>query len=75
MQKTINVGAEIERINRDIDEMESAGMQQITLSFFSGNSNERTFLLAAMAVVSARGYTYELDYEDGEILLTVRKVA
>ena len=71
----IDIGAELERIKKDISEMEEAGMEQIMLDFFAGAENERAFLLAARAFVKARGYAAVHEYDDGELVLIIRKVA
>ena len=73
MEKTFDINAELERINKDIDDMEEAGMEQVSLSFFGGNSQEKQLLISAIALIKSRGYVHELDYEDGEIWLTIKK--
>ena len=75
MENKIDIEREIERINQDVDDMESAGLRQIILSFFSGAENEREFIFAARAAVKARGYAAAHEYDDGELLIIVRKVA
>lgn len=75
MENKINIEREMERINQDLDDMEKAGLKQIILSFFSGMENEREFILAARAAIKARGYQSVYEYDDGELLLIVRKVA
>ena len=75
MENKFNIEREIERIGQDIDDMEKAGLKQIILSFFSGMANEREFILAARGAIKARGYESVCEYEDGELLLIVRKVA
>ena len=75
MENKFNIEREIERINEDIDDMQKAGLKQIILSFFSGMENEREFILAARRAIQARGYAAVHDYEDGELLLIVRKIA
>lgn len=72
----IDIGAELERIKKDISDMEEAGMKQIFISFFSGAINEREFLLAARAMIKARGYAavHEYDGENGELVLIIRRV-
>ena len=71
----IDIGAELERIGKDINDIEEAGINQTVLSFFSGAENERAFLLAARAYARSRGYSAVHEYEDGELVLIVRKVA
>lgn len=77
MDNKIDIERELERINKDIDDMQVAGMQQIVLDFFGGSENEREFIFAARAAVKARGYeaVHEYDGENGELLLIIRKVA
>ena len=71
----IDIGAELERIEKDLNDMEEAGMDQIFVSVFSGAKNEREFIAAARAFVKTRGYSSELEYEDDELVLIIRKVA
>ena len=75
MENKFNIEREIERIEQDLNDMEKAGLKQIILSFFSGMTNEREFVLAARSAIKARGYSAVHEYEDGELLLIVRKVA
>jgi hypothetical protein len=77
MDNKIDISAELERIKRDLRDMEEAGMKQTILSFFSGAENEREFLMAARAMVKARGYAavHEYDGENDELVLIIRKVA
>lgn len=75
MENKIDIEREIERINEDIDDMQEAGLNQIILSFFSGAENEREFILAARSAVKARGYAAAHEYDDGELLIIVKKVA
>lgn len=75
MENKIDISRELERIEQDIDDMESAQLNQIILSFFSGAENEREFIFAARAAVKARGYACVHEYDDSELLLIVRKVA
>lgn len=75
MENKIDIEREIKRINQDVDDMEAAGLKQIILSFFAGSENEREFILAARAAVKARGYAAVHEYDDGELLIIVRKVA
>lgn len=74
MENKIDIEREIKRINQDIDDMKSAGLKQIILSFFSGAENEREFILTTRAAVKARGYECVHEYEDSELLLIIRKV-
>lgn len=73
----IDIEGELERIKRDIADMEEAQMEQIFVSVFSGAKNEREFIAAARAFVKARGYAavHEYDGENGELVLIIRKVA
>lgn len=71
----IDIEGELERINRDIDDMEEAGMEQIVLDFFGGSENEREFIFAARAAVKARGYAAVHEYDDGDLVLIIRKAA
>lgn len=71
----IDIGAELERIGKDINDIEEAGINQTVLSFFSGAENERAFILAARAYAKSRGYASVCEYEDGELVLTIRKAA
>ena len=75
MENKFDIEREIERIGQDIDDMKKAGLKQIILSFFSGMTNEREFVLAARRAIKERGYESVCEYEDGELLLIVRKVA
>ena len=74
MENKFDIEREAERIEQDLDDMRKAGLKQITLSFFSGMANEREFIMAARHAIKARGYESVCEYEDGEILLIVRKV-
>lgn len=71
----IDIEGELERIKRDIADMEEAQMDQIFVSVFSGAKNEREFIAAARAFVRARGYAAVHEYEDDELVLIIRKVA
>lgn len=71
----IDICAELERIKKDINDMEEAGMDQIILDFFGGAENEREFISAARAMVKSRGYAAVHEYDDGELVLIIRKVA
>ena len=73
----IDIGAELERIEKDLKDMEESGTKQTILGFFAGAENERAFLIAARAFVKARGYAavHEYDGENGELVLIIRKVA
>lgn len=75
MENKIDIERELERIKADLRDMEEAGMKQTILSFFRGAENEREFITAAVALVRSRGYSAEVEYEDGELVLIVRKVA
>ena len=75
MENKIDIGAELERIEKDVRDMEEAGIDQITLDFFAGAENERAFLIAARAFVKSLGYSAVHEYDDGELLLIIRKVA
>ena len=74
MEKTFDINAELERIKRDLSDADEAGMTQITVDFFAGAKNEREFIIAAMAFVKTRGYTCDVEYDDGELLLIIRKI-
>ena len=71
----MDIAGELERVNRDIDDMIAQGKKEIQLSFFGGSAEEKQLISAVIEVVKARGFVHELDYEDGEIWLTVRKTA
>lgn len=73
----IDIGAELERIEKDLNDMQESGKDQTILGFFAGAENERAFLIAARAFVKARGYAavHEYDGENGELILIIRKVA
>ena len=71
----IDIEGELERIKRDIADMEEAQMEQIFVSVFSGAKNEREFIAAARAMVKSRGYAAVHEYEDDELVLIIRKVA
>ena len=75
MKATIDMAGELERVNQDIDDIVAQGKNEIQLSFFGGSAEEAQLVEAAIEVVKSRGFKYELDYEDGEIWLTVRKTA
>lgn len=75
MENKIDIEREMERINQDIDDMIAHGKKEIQLSFFGGSAEEKQLISAVIEVVKARGFVHELDYEDGEIWLTVRKIA
>lgn len=71
----IDIGAELERIEKDLKDMEESGTKQTILGFFAGAENERAFLIAARAFVKARGYAAVHEYDDDELVLIIRKVA
>lgn len=71
----IDIEGELERIKRDIADMEEAQMEQIFVSVFSGAKNEREFIAAARAFVEAHGYAAVHEYEDDELVLIIRKAA
>lgn len=71
----IDIGAELGRIEKDLKDMEESGANQTILGFFAGAENERAFLIAARAFVKARGYAAVHEYDDGELVLIIRKVA
>lgn len=71
----IDIGAELERIGKDINDMEESGTNQTVLCFFRGAENERAFLLAARAFIKLRGYSAVHEYDDDELVLIVRKAA
>ena len=73
MEKKIDIGAELERIKRDINDMEESGIEQTVLDFFPGAENEREFILAARLFLKSHGYACVHEYDDGELLLIVRK--
>lgn len=75
MDNKIDIEREIERIDKDLDDAEAAGIQQIIFDFFSGAENEREFIFAARAAAKKRGYDAVHTYEDGELVLIIRKVA
>ena len=76
MQNTkIDIEREIERINQDVDDAEAAGIKRIFVEFFCGAENEREFIHAAKAAMDARGYACTFEYEDGELILIIRKAA
>lgn len=70
----MDIAGELERINQDIDDMIAQGKNEIQLSFFGGSAEEAQLVEAAIETVKARGFEHELDYEDGEIWLAVRRV-
>ena len=74
MEVKMDIAGELERINQDIDDMVAHGKNEIQLSFFGGSAEEAQLVEAAIEAVKARGFEHELDYEDGEIWLTVRRV-
>ena len=69
----INVEREIERINKDIDEMEAQGLPQVQVSYFGDRADYQALVLAVIINVQKRGYVCDMDYEDGEIWLTIKK--
>lgn len=75
MDNKIDIERELERIKADLRDMEEAGIQQVFLDFFGGAENEREFITAAVALVRSRGYSAEVEYEDGELVLIVSKEA
>lgn len=74
MDVKMDIAGELERVNQDIDDMVAQGKNEIQLSFFGGSAEEKQLISAVIDVIKARGFEHELDYEDGEIWLTVRKV-
>ena len=76
MQDTkIDIERELERINQDVDDAEAAGIKRVFAEFFCGAENEREFICAAKAAMAARGYACTYEYEDGELVLIIRKAA
>ena len=73
MNVKMDIAGELERVNRDIDDMIAHGKKEIQLSFFGGSAEEKQLISAVIDVIKARGFEHELDYEDGEIWLTVRR--
>lgn len=71
----IDIGAELERIEKDLKDMQESGKDQTILGFFAGAENERAFLIAARAFVKARGYAAVHEYDDDELVLIIRKAA
>ena len=71
----IDISAELERIEKDLKDMQESGKDQTILGFFAGAENERAFLIAARAFVKARGYAAVHEYDDDELVLIIRKVA
>ena len=71
----IDIGAELERIEKDLKDMEESGTKQTILGFFAGAENERACLIAARAFGKARGYAAVHEYDDDELVLIIRKVA
>jgi hypothetical protein len=72
--REIDIAGELERVDRDLEDMEINGNEQIQLSFFGGNAEEKEILTAIIKHVKARGYACEVEYEDGEIWLTLKRV-
>ena len=72
--REMDIAGELERVDRDLEDMEINGNEQIQLSFFGGNAEEKEILTAIIKHVKARGYACEVEYEDGEIWLTVKRV-
>ena len=70
---TTDIEIELARVDEDLDYMENNGNEQIQLSFFGGRKDEKEYLAAIIRHVKSRGYACEVDYEDGEIWLTVKK--
>lgn len=70
-----DIEREIERVNQDLDDMQKSGLKQMFLSFFSGMDNEREFILAVRKAAQARGLAAVHEYDDGELVLIIRKVA
>ena len=71
----IDITAALKSIERGIADMEEAGIKQMVLDFFGGAENEKAFIVAAKAYVMGRGYACGHEYDDGDLLLVVRKVA
>lgn len=71
----IDITAALENIKRDLDDMEEAGIKQVVLDYFGGAVNEKAFIIAAKSYVMGRGYACGHEYDDGDLLLVVRKVA
>ena len=69
----IDIAGELERVDADLAAMEAAGGNQIQFSFFGGRKDEKEVLAAIIRHVKERGYVCEVEYEDGEIWLTVLK--
>ena len=75
MDNKIDIEREIERIKRDLSDMEESGIKQMVLDFFGGAENEKAFIIAAKAYVMGLGYACGHEYDDGDLLLIVRKTA
>lgn len=71
----IDITAALERIAKDLTDMEEFGIKQMVLDFFGGAENERAFIIAARAFIKSRGYSAVHEYDDGDLLLIVRKIA
>ena len=72
--REMDIAGELERVDRDLEDMEINGNEQIQLSFFGGNAEEKEILAAIIKHVQARGYACDVEYDDGELWLTVKRV-
>ena len=72
--REMDIAGELERVDRDLEDMEINGNEQIQLSFFGGNAEEKEILAAIIKHVKARGYACDVEYDDGDLWLTVKRV-
>lgn len=72
--KRHDVAAECDNIDKLINEIEeSEGRVSFTIGYLGGYENEVELLDALKETIKARGYEYCIEYDEGEIFLTVEQ--
>jgi hypothetical protein len=69
----INIPAELDRIAKDISDMEEAGIEQVILDFFGGAKNEGAFLSSVKEYVRSVGCVCSHEYDDNELILIIKR--
>ena len=69
----IDIPAEIARIEKDLADMEEAGMEQVILDFFGGAKNEGAFLSSVREHLRCAGYQCTHEYDNNELILIIKR--
>ena len=69
----IDIPAELARIERDLSDMEEAGIEQVILDFFGGAKNEGAFLSSVKEYIRSAGYQCTHEYDDNELILIIKR--